>query len=985
MYLNCHSYYSFKYGTLSIQQLFDEAKRCGANKLVLTDINNTAGYIELLRICNEQKEKHPLDIVLGMEFRREEQLLYIAIAKNNEGFEEINRYLSHYNLSKKPLLSRAPHFDNALVIYPFNTIAPEALRPNEFIGIKIKELNKIPYSSCKAYPEKLVALHPVTLKDRTSYNVHRLLRAISQNTLLSKLNKAVQCDPDEFMLPENELKKYYQQYPQIIRNTERLLEQCHITFDMGADKNKKHLLGNKKADLQYLREEAWKGFCDKYGADDTEALKRFEKELEIISKKNFEAYYLIAYDIVKYGKNQGFEYVGRGSGANSLIAYCLEITNVDPLELDLYFERFLNPQRTSPPDFDMDFSWKDRDDIYRYIFDRYQNNHVALLGTHTTYQGRSTIREIAKVFGLPKEEIDQLVANPAHYKKKDDIHRLITQYGKLLLKIPANLSIHAGGVLITEKPIYAYTTTDLPPKGFPVAHFEMHNAEDMGIYKFDVLSQRGLGHIKDTLSLIRTNRGRTEDIRRFDDFKKDQKIRTLLEKGQTMGCFYVESPAMRMLLHKLECRDYVTLVAASSIIRPGVARSGMMRAYIERHHQIQQGKTYESIHPKMDELLSETYGVMVYQEDVIKVAHHFANLTLTEADVLRRGMSGKYRSRKEFQRVKDAFFDNCKQIGYPDHVTERVWYEIESFSGYSFSKGHSASYAVESFQSLYLKAHYPLEFMVGVINNFGGFYKTEFYFHEARMNGALIEAPCVNRSHYFTSITGKTIYVGFIHIKSLETKIGQLIEQERDLRGDYHCLDNFIRRIPIGLEQIRMLIRIGAFRFTGRSKKELLWEAQLYFGKPHASYSLDLFDLELPHYELPPLKVHPLDDAFDQLELLEFPLCDPFLLLATDDRGNTTAQQLMQKTKQHVRMIGYIVTTKNTSTKDGLRMHFGTFYDHEGNVFDTVHFPNVSKKYPFRGKGFYLLRGLVVEDFGVPMMEVDYMEKLPMKKKFEVV
>ena len=271
---------------------------------------------------------------------------------------------------------------------------------------------------------------------------------------------------------------------------------------------------------------------------------------------------------------------------------------------------------------------------------------------------------------------------------------------------------------------------------------------------------------------------------------------------------------MRMLLAKLRCEDYLTLVAASSIIRPGVASSGMMRAFIERFHAVRRGGTYEAIHPKMDELMKETYGVMVYQEDVIKVAHHFAGLTLTEADVLRRGMSGKYRSREEFKGVKDRFFEGCRKKGYDQNVVDRVWFEIESFSGYSFAKGHSASYAVESYQSLYLKAHYPLEFMVGVINNFGGFYKTEFYFHEARMNGGKLGAPCVNNSHYLTTLQGEQIYAGFVHLKSLETKVARQIVEERKRNGPFRTLENFLERISITLEQLRILIRIGAFRFT---------------------------------------------------------------------------------------------------------------------------------------------------------------------------
>jgi DNA polymerase-3 subunit alpha len=384
----------------------------------------------------------------------------------------------------------------------------------------------------------------------------------------------------------------------------------------------------------------------------------------------------------------------------------------------------------------------------------------------------------------------------------------------------------------------------------------------------------------------------------------------------------------------------------------------------------------------------------VYQEDVIKVAHHFAGLTLTEADVLRRAMSGKYRSREEFQRVRDKFFDNCKAAGYEQSVTDRVWFEIESFAGYSFAKGHSASYAVESYQSLFLKAHYPLEFMVGVINYFGGFYRTEFYFHEARMNGAQIEPPCVNHSDYLTTIEGNQIYIGFIHLKSLETKIGQHIEVERKKKGPYKSLDNFLRRTPgIGLEQLRILIRLGSFRFTGKTKQQLLWESMLYFsntagrfskgtaGKPSCS-TAELFDTEPKEYPLPELKRNLLEDAFDEIELLGFPLCNPFDLLATRDYGDTVALDLKNRKGKQVHIVGYLVTTKDAFTmKNHEHMCFGTFYDVQGEVFDTVHFPNSARQFPFRGRGFYELKGKVTEDFGVYAIDVHWMDKLPMVSK----
>jgi DNA-directed DNA polymerase III PolC len=993
MYLNCHTAFSFKYGTLSVQRLFDEARRHGVHKLVLTEINNTASYIEMLRLCAEYsagagghltkygEPSYLLEVAVGVEFRRDNRLLYIAIARNNKGFERINRFLSYHNLTEKNFPERAPEFeDDVIIIYPFNNIQPEQLRVNEYIGVRKKQLSQFRlYAPRRGYPDRFVILHPVTFSEKSDFNVHRLLRAIDRNTLLSKLPEHDQASPDEVMLSEAELIVQFRDFPELINNTRTLFDACSLDVDLGTDKNKKHLTGSEEDDWDMLVTRAWEGFQNRYDASDPVLRERFERELNIIRLKGFCSYFLIAYDLITFAKEKGFDYVGRGSGANSMVAYCLGITNVDPIELDLYFERFLNPERSSPPDFDIDFSWDNRDEIYEYLFNRHGKDHVCLLGTHVTYQRRSVLRELGKVFGLPKHEIDAIVEEPDRHKKRDHITELIFRYAERMLELPANLSIHAGGVLITEKPIYAYTAVDKPPKGLPVSHFEMHSAEDLGIFKFDILSQRGLGHLKEAARHIRRNRGVEVDIHRFSDFKKDEKVRNLLRESRTMGCFYVESPAMRMLLSKLRCEDYVTLVAASSIIRPGVARSGMMRAYIERFHAVRNGKTYESIHPKLDELMQETFGVMVYQEDVIKVAHHFAKLSLAEADVLRRGMSGKFRSRKEFERVRNRFFENCRREGYPEHVIQRVWYEIESFSGYSFSKGHSASYAVESYQSLYLKAHYPLEFMVGVINNFGGFYKTEFYFHEARRSGGVIHAPCINRSTYLTTIYGDDIYIGFIHLRSLETKLAQRIVAVREADGPYKSLDNFLRRVDCGLEQVRILIRVGAFRFCGKSKQRLLWEAMLWFSnrKARLPHTAELFETEPQEYPLPTLQRNPMEDAFDEIELLGFPLCDPFLLVSTTAFGNVTAQDLNKRYGQTVEILGYLVTIKDTGTKDGLPMQFGAFYDRNGDFFDTVHFPDVSRKYPFRGRGFYYLKGKVTEDFGVATIDVIAMEKVP--------
>ncbi len=975
MYLNCHTYYSFQYGTLPVHRLVEEARRCGVHKLALTEINNTASYIELLRI------KGNLEITVGVEFRNEataHEMLYVIIAQNNKGFEHLNRFLSHHLASGKPFPARAPELPHTFVIYPFGKYEPEMLCHHEFTGIRLHQLNV--YARLAAR-HKFVLLHPVTFASHHDHAVHRLLRAIHYNTVLSKLNPEQQARPDEVMWPVDKLKQHLQHFPELIHNTQKLLDACSLDFALGQDKNKKHVTGSEASDWDLLVTRAWEGFQQRYDASDPALRERFQRELDIIRKKNFCAYYLIAHDLVEFARSRNFAYVGRGSGANSMVAYCLGITNVDPIALDLYFERFLNPERSSPPDFDIDFSWDHRDEVYDYLFQRYGKDHVCLLGTHVTYQERSVLRELGKVFGLPKHEIDALVDEPERNRHNDHITELIYRYARHIHSFPSNISIHAGGVLITERPIHAYTATTVPPKGLPVSHFDMHSAEDMGIYKFDILSQRGLGHIRESVQLIRQNKGIDVGINQFAAFKEDEKIKALLRTGQTMGCFYVESPAMRMLLAKLQCEDYLTLVAASSIIRPGVARSGMMRTYIERFHAVRNGQSYQSVHPMMDELLRETYGVMVYQEDVIKVAHYFAGLTLAEADVLRRGMSGKYRSREEFQRIKDKFFSNCRQRGYSEAVIERVWYEIESFSGYSFAKGHSASYAVESYQSLYLKAHYPLEFMVGVINNFGGFYKTEFYVHEARRLGAHIEAPCVNHSMYRTTIRGTTIYLGFIHIKALETRLAQHIAEERLQHGAFRSLDDFLRRMKPTPEQVRILIRIGALRFTGKTKQQLLWESMLYFSRNKVQTpTTELFDTTPKEYPLPALARNELEDGFDEIELLGFPLCNPFKLIASAGATHRAAD-IPGHAGKDICLLGYVVTVKHTCTVKGESMYFGTFYDEAGEVFDTVHFPDTARRYPFRGRGFYRITGKVTEDFGVYVVEVKTMEKIPMISK----
>jgi len=403
-----------------------------------------------------------------------------------------------------------------------------------------------------------------------------------------------------------------------------------------------------------------------------------------------------------------------------------------------------------------------------------------------------------------------------------------------------------------------------------------------------------------------------------------------------------------------------------------------MKQYIQRFHN---PNSFKYLHKIMKEQLEETYGVMVYQEDVIKVAHHFAGLDLAEADVLRRAMSGKSRSKQEFQLIVAKYFSNCRERGYSEEITREVWRQIESFAGYSFSKAHSASYAVESFQSLFLKSHYPIEFMVAVINNFGGFYRTWVYFNEAQRCGAHIELPCVNRSRSETRIIGKTIYTGFVHVQNLEQSVISGIMNERQQNGEFSSLSNFIERTAITKEQLIILIRLGALRFTGISKAELLWKAHMLLNKTvPVAKTRALFESAPREYKLPKLEQSVLGDAWDEIELIGFPVSMTiFDMLETKFRGEITAKSMMNHVGRVVRMLGRLVAIKYVHTIRNEIMHFGTFTDSEGELFDTVHFPSSLKLYPFRGDGVYLLLGKLVEEFGFPSLEVEKMAKMPLK------
>lgn len=977
MFLNVHSYFSLRYGTMSIASLIAEAKSFGIKEIVLTDINNSSGCMPFIMKCREEGIR-PL---IGIEFRRDGLFLYLGIAKNKEGMKELNDFLSYYNLTEQELPDTPPLFEHAYVVYPFVRFG-KTLRTNEYIGVRPTEQNQLFGKDTIAIRNKLLAFNAVTFSGKLQYRFHEYLRGIDLSTLLGKVTVADKCEKTEHFLPAEEIKNLYANYPYLLENTSILLGSCCTDEYKFGDRNNKTIktfTGSISGDEDLLEKIALAGMVRRYGNENEQALAKIKAELKIVKEMSFCAYFLITWDVISYSRSVRFHHVGRGSGANSTIAYCLGITDVNPIELDLYFERFLNSKRSSPPDFDIDYSWDEREQVQQYLLRRYGAAHTALLGTISTFQGKSVVREIGKVLGLPKAEIDSFTdPTKDKYNQDNPTFKKINALYKLMEGMPNQRSIHAGGILISEEPITYYTALDLPPKGMATVQWDMYVAEAIGLDKFDILSQRGIGHIKEATELIASNKKSYIDIHQVGAFLKDEQLNERLRSGDSIGCFYIESPAMRQLLKKLQCSDYRTLIAASSIIRPGVASSGMMRNYIYYFHHPEE---VAYLHPVMKEQLAETYGIMVYQEDVIKVCYHYAGLDLADADVLRRAMSGKYRSSDAFAKLVNKFFEKAKETGRNEKTTEEVWRQISSFAGYSFSKAHSASFAIESYQSLFLKTYYPMEFMVAVLNNYGGFYQRWVYVHELKKTGAKVHLPCVNHSTAKVTIEQEDVYLGLVGIQGLEDYYIDRIPYERKLNGPFLSLTDFIKRMDINLEQGIILIKIGALRFTGFSKKELLWDIHNQLGiKALKKPITELFKLPPKQYQMPELLDEPLEDAYQELELLGYPLTmSMFDLLKTQYRGNILAKDLINHIGKTVKMVGLYVCEKTVRTKRNSKMWFGTFLDVQRDFFDTTHFPNNTPIYPFSGKGCYLILGKVVEDFGFPSIEIEKFTKLPIR------
>jgi DNA-directed DNA polymerase III PolC len=1016
IHLNCHSNYSLLAGADKVEDLTQAAADMGLSSLALTDTNNLYAAVHFYRAALHVGIRPIFGVEIATGDAHSPQCA-VVLAKDQQGFAELCRIITDRQLRPDFLLSaRLKQCSHHVIIISssekvLRDVANE--RGNKNLYVELTRFGDgAQYRALKLarlYGLECVVTNRVFFIHREDWETHRLLSAIRTNTTVQTLPSGAIIAPEAWMKSPQDMVRLFDDFPDAIRNSARIAEMCDVSLTLGEVKFPPFDLPPGESYASLLGKLAHKGLRKYYREVTPAATRRLRYELQVINDLSFAPYFLIVWDIVREAVSRNIPTVGRGSAANSLVCAALGITEVDPIKHNLYFERFLNPERTDYPDIDIDFPWNRRDEMLDYVFEKYGQDNVALISAHVHFRGRSIVREVGKAIGVPIPEIDVFTKRLPHFSSvsqleeareivpecrdlplEDEPYRSIIKLGKRIEGFPRHLSVHCGGIVVSPSPITDFIPLQKTPKGFVVTQYDMYPVEDMGLLKIDLLAQKGLAVLADTVREVEEHYGTKVDFTRIDP-TKDNATRSLVKEGRTIGCFYIESPGMRNLLQKLGVENFDMLTAASSIIRPGVSESGMMKSFIDRHN----GKEkVRYLHPKLEELLKETFGVMIYQEDVIKVAHAVAGMTLGEADSLRKCMSKK-RDWEDMENYRNRFIRGALGNGVSPPIAEEIWRQIESFAGYAFCKAHSASFAVVSYQTAWLKAHYPAEFMAAVLSNQGGFYDTCAYTEEARRMGIKILHPDINIGKYEFAAEriglgdGKrnAIRVGFMQVKGFARNNIQSVIDCRAAAGAYDSLTDFLLRATIDDSEAEALIRCGAFDRFGWTRPELLWQLKL-FSKRSGLLSSASQDNHMPgfracadmgdesHSLIPSLPQYDLrEKLFSELECLDITVTSHLLSLYAEESAGLAltasrtgipfipARKIHKYAGRLVSMQGWLITAKRTRTSKNELMKFLTLEDATAS-FEVTLFPGIYRRFGhlLHGRGPYNVKGRVEMD-----------------------
>lgn len=945
--LHNHSYYSLLDSTMSVEQLATAARELGMPALALTDRDTLAGAVEFYKRARGAS-LHP---VIGSEVTLSSGGTLVLLVENAAGYANLCRLIStRVEHEDGVTLDDVARYSAGLLCLVANTDEAFLLRLREMFATRLA-LEVSPHTSEDLRRARSVAhlarRHRIPLAatadahyrspdERLRYDILASMRTL---TLLGQPHPAKLGAGNYHLHSPAEMERHFAELPQAIANTARIAERCRFDFQLGDILFPEFKTPGGEPPAAVLRRMARSGVERRYAhlADRGEVYARLERELRVIEEVGYAGYFLIFADIVDWANRNGIATLARGSAAGSLVCYALGIGNVCPFRFGLSFERFLNKERmqfAKLADIDLDLPWDRRDDVVRYVFERYGEEHVACIGAFNTFQGRSSVADIAKVYGISEREVRRFTehlpyfagdADAAvrvlpecrHLPYNEEPYRTILKMTAALEGVPRHFMMHPCGLVISAAPITSRMPVFRSAKGLLSTHYAMDDVEELGLLKMDLLGQAGLSVLRDARALIRENRGIEIESASID--QDDPATWEAIASGNARGVFHIESPAMTSLLVMANCRDIDCLTAVESIIRPGAANEGKKRAFARRHQGFE---PVAYVHPSLEPLLADTYGLMAYEEHILLVANGFAGMPWGRADLLRRALV-KNKDRRRIAELGAEFRERALERGRTAEETEAVWKTLEEFAGYMFNKAHSAAYAVEAFEGAYLKTRYPIEFLASVLGNRRGFYAPIVYVLEALRCGARFLPPDVNLSGERFLVRGNAIRLPLDQIRGLDQATVARIRAEAPF-GD---VGDFYRRVRPRHAEWMALVKAGAFDSLGEPRGRVFWRLCRLEA---AAARLELFETG-PAEELPagaganPQWEH---------ELFGFTVsCHPLDYFArnVDWLSYVPSGRLIGYLGKEVEVCGLIVAERVHTSERGT-MKFLTLADYEGFV-----------------------------------------------------
>ncbi|MEC7582988.1 MAG: DNA polymerase III subunit alpha [Planctomycetota bacterium] len=1022
--LLARTHYSMLTAPASPRVLAEEALLRGHDHLVLVDGNGLYGLWPFAR----EAARLGLHGVFGCEITHGNHRLYV-LAQDLRGYRSLCSLLSERHLDPDFDLPRAVArlIDGLLLLCAdlellpqiaarvprerlFVALGPRGVPPQERLPSPTPKDRKAPDPGPRCERQDLVqaaavlglelcAVHDVWFPCPEDYASHLFFQAIKWNRSLrggsgreleaalpGELQDVISAAPAMHLPSRGSLHDGHRDCPAAVAVAERVLASCSLSFSSDREPVfPSYVLPDGVDPGEFLRGLAQSGLQERMPGADRTAVERLERELATVERMGFSPYFLVVREIVELARRRGIPCLGRGSAADSLLAYVLGLTNADPIRYGLLFERFLNPARQSLPDIDLDFCWRRRDELLDAVYEHFGRDRVAMIATYNTCGPRAAYAEAAKVAGLWTTEVsrrsrllpghgrrdedltDLVASTPGFYQRQvlpDGHEEAIVRTAQLLLRTPRHLGLHPGGVVITPGPVAQHAPLERAAKGVVVTQYDKRFVEALGLVKIDLLGNRALTIIEDCRKMLDRRGIEVTELDRLPE--DDGMTRSLLRTGRTLGCFQVESPAMRTLLQQLEVADMDRVIQAIALVRPGPAAAGMKDAFIRRARGLESA---EAGHPLLDELFADTFGIMLYQEDVIRAAMAVAGMSGADGDLLRRRLGDGDADGCEL----DAFIVAGLRRGVPRPLLEQVWQEMVRFAGYSFCKAHAVSYGRLAYYCVYLKSRWPAAFMAALLSNDAGYFEKGVYIEEAKRLGVRFLEPCVNEGQIRFDLVGDTtVRIGLSEVRGLTERTCEQIMVARQQGGPFRSLVDWLERVGPRRDEAERLIRIGALDGLGMPRRELLWrlsvaESARHRKSPAAGPGLlwagALLPREVRYPQLLPFSEQ--ERCREELFALGYTVgAHPVDVLW----GRTRAEQAPRAVAcgrasefqgRTMQVCGWMVAWRQYRSPRGGLMAFATIEDGTGVVECTL-FPRVLQECEFvlRGRGPYVVSGV---------------------------